>query len=358
MLRSRLFPILLALASFAGAQPAPPSYSDLKSLPRQVFPSQSFSNSPDDSGVTKGFECSSIFSVQGRIFVCDDESKPIRNLSDGKEDPKGLFLLELRPDLNARRSRPTRAWPEAFQAAIAGGAKFDDIESSTARGNTVFFMGSHSFNKSGERKPQREVLLRLQLGAKGEAKVDFRPSGLREALVPLIGGLPGVTLSPEEISAAINIEGLSIDPESSDLLFGLKTPLIGPEMQALVVRLKDPTAFLDGTEQALSISKEALLPTRSGISSLEWDSVNRVFIVATSYKEWEAAGSNLWLWKGGSAAPREVCNFRNLALEGVYRADAGPMEGNLLLAFDQEMADPNGITKDHGSVSMVSWGRK
>lgn len=349
---------LTVAASCAAAKM--PVYDGIETLPSLVA-AQTFFSAPKSDGNSKGMEFSSALEFSGKLLLSDDENDSVSHPALRTQDGDGYCLFELIPNASTGNFLLDRPWRAAFDATNQGDKLMDDAEGTTARGNTLYILGSHSYNNSGERKTKRETIARVRLGANGQTRAEIRQTDLRPQIVQLIASLPENTMSLPEIERELNIEALTIDPASPDLLIGLKRPLIGPEERALLLRLREPDAFFDGTLPSLRIEKELLLDAdSSGFSSMEWDSVLEGFIIATNFKEKENdySGSSLWLWKGANETPRQVCRFRNLALEGVARITQGPLAGNLLLAFDMEMLDRNYQQIDGGGVAVVRWGQK
>lgn len=348
---------MVGIAPMAPAQPQ--IYSELETLPGRVVPVQYFSALPNEDGESKGMEFSSAVQFQGRILLSDDEVNAIKSPALVSPDAGGLALFEVMPAPAGAPLRLRRPFAEAFAPVLATPDAFDDMESTTVRGQTLYSFGSHSYNKSGKRRPQREVAIRIVAAADGSVTVQRKPTGLRDKLVTTIASMPGVNKSVEEIATEINIEGLTIDPNSNDLLIGLKRPLVGPEERALVFRIANIDAFFDSPDAELSPQLEAVFSVdRSGISSIEWDPVLEGYMLATNAKSSEYQESSLWFARDLKHAPREICRFRSKALEGVARISEGPYAGNLILAFDEETVDKNWRTRDGGSVAILKWGQK
>lgn len=353
--------ILLAVLHAGPAMSEVPVYSSLDSLPGLLMPAQHFVNPPDDQGNSKGLEFSSAIEFQGNLIVSDDENDVVRIDPLGNSDKPGYCLFRMVPAPGWGNFTVARPYREAFDGVLANGGNFDDMECTTARGNTLYIMGSHSFNSSGQRRPARENIIRLRATPDGRAMADIRPTGLRERLVSLLAGLPGMTLNAAQVEALLNVEGMTVDPKSGDILLGVKSPLIGAEEKAAVLRVSGVEEYFEGRTGELRVRLETLLDcNRSGISSIEYDPAQGGFLIAASFKEKmdDYAGSSLWLWSGGNARPREICRFRQLALEGVCRITTGPFEGNLFLAFDQETYSSDFAIRHGGSAAVVRWGRK
>ena len=357
----RLYTIVMSLLVVGISNAELPVYEDLESLPLLVLAPQHFVSAPDKNGNSKGMEFSSALQFGPHLLVSDDESKAIKHPFLEGIDDEGFCLFELVPNPATGQFFVRRPWREAFLNIPMVDGDFDDIEGTTARGNTMYMLGSHSYNMKGNRRHNREVIMRLRADMTGRAHVDFKETGIRDRIVDIIVGLPGMTMGRDEVAAELNIEGLSIDPNSNDLLIGIKRPLIGPQELALIMRIENPDDYFEGKNSQLSVRNELLLDAQSsGISSMEWDPMLKGYIIATSFKEKtnDFAGSAIWLWGGQGEVPKEICRFRQLALEGVCRIQSGPLAGNIMLAFDQETYTQDWRVRDGGSVAFVAWGKR
>lgn len=149
-----------------------------------------------------------VYLTQTHFAVASDETNRIQIYERGKPGPVGIVDL----------------------TSFTGYDK-SDIEGAAIVGNRIYWISSHSFNKSGEDKRKRKILFATNIEKDGDRVSlfgTFRPVGdIRDPLVKATG------LDP----AKIDIEGLASN-EKGQLLIGLRAPL--QEGKALVVLLKNP----------------------------------------------------------------------------------------------------------------------
>jgi hypothetical protein len=147
--------------------------------------------------------------------VASDESNKLRIYERGKREPVASADME------------------AFTS-------FDksDLEAAAAIGDRVYWMSSHSFNKSGEDKAKRKVFFATKI-----MPADGKPP-------TLVGvGRPVLSLRDPLAKAAgveprdMDIEALAATPDGG-LLIGLRKPLL-PDGRALVIPFKNPAAVVD-----------------------------------------------------------------------------------------------------------------
>jgi hypothetical protein len=147
--------------------------------------------------------------------VASDETNKLRIYERGKREPVASADME------------------AFTS-------FDksDLEAAAAIGDRVYWISSHSFNKSGEDKAKRKVFFATKImlaDGKPPALVGVgRPVvSLRDPLAKVAG------VEPRDM----DIEALAATPDGG-LLIGLRKPLL-PDGRALVIPFKNPPAVVD-----------------------------------------------------------------------------------------------------------------
>ncbi len=132
---------------------------------------------------------------------------------------------------------------------LIGGSEVD-LEASTRDGSTLFWLGSHSNNGSGDDRPNRERLFATALSGSG-AGIGLTPLGfyayLEDDLVAwdqAQGGSLGLAASaaagvPPEQPGGFNIEGLSMGPDGTTAFLGFRAPTqpTSNRQQALIVPL-------------------------------------------------------------------------------------------------------------------------
>ena len=155
------------------------------------------------------------------------------------------------------------ALAELFAGEIADGKGLEiDLEGAATIGDIYFWIGSHSTNKDGERRPSRHRLFALQI--QRNAAGEFSGQGYGQIYRTLIDDLildrrfkpyrldKAVSLAPKALGG-LSIEGLAATPEQS-LLIGFRNPLAGgtekngklQNAKGLIVPLLNPLDLLPG----------------------------------------------------------------------------------------------------------------
>jgi predicted extracellular nuclease len=130
------------------------------------------------------------------------------------------------------------------------GASEVDLEASTRSGATLYWLGSHSNNASGDDRPNRERLFATALSGSG-AGIGLTPLGsyayLEDDLLAwdqAMGGSLGLAASaaagvPPEQPGGFNIEGLAMGPDGTTAYLGFRAPTqpTNNRQQALIVPL-------------------------------------------------------------------------------------------------------------------------
>ncbi len=206
---------------------------------------------------------------------------------------------------------------------------------------TFFLTTSHSPNKKGHTKPERRMLLHLEL--RGRALRVMGRADLTTARSPAGGSLLEIAgLDPK---ARLDIEALTF--ADGALLVGLKSPL-SARGGAVIVRLADPVGVLaKGAIPAGAVTRVVELPldverdgrtVHQGISDLLALPGGSLVVLANSPKggSHDGGGAMYWL-KAGAKAPVMLQRFRGLKPEGVTLSEDGK---GLVLVFDNDTRPP------------------
>ena len=148
--------------------------------------------------------------ADGRILVVEDEaSRAISIMSLGED---GRLVENASTDLKITR---------------AFGRKLSDLEGlSIDDANNVYATTSHSMNNDGERRPDREQMLRFRIEGNAAGQIASYTK-LRDDLMAADDLKAAIReLSGEEVDfEKLNIEGLSYYREAGHLLVGLREPM-------------------------------------------------------------------------------------------------------------------------------------
>lgn len=227
-------------------------------------------------------------------------------VDDGRR--REIFLLTL-----------TRDGQQAGEAlALPIPADVTDMEGITGDGRYFYVVGSQS-KKTGF---DGDGLVRFTYDP-GTKRVDnvLRIAGLKAWLAENVAELRGTAqLLGDEV---LNIEGLAWDPTRRRLLLGLRAPVIGDKALVVPLALSDTTAPF--SRENLRVDGETIrLPLGgAGIRGIEWDPVNRAFLVITGAAlNDEDRDFRVFEWDGqGASIPREIASYaRRLKPEGIAQA--------------------------------------
>lgn len=312
---------LVAIASAASAQPEVAVVNEVK-----VGSPASVREQP--------LELSGCAVVDGGILIVEDEL--IGAVLFMPEPTKVSALLST---IKLERRKKFRApYTNAFK--LFPYQDFEDIASDGR--STVYMIGSHN-GKEGERRPDREFLLKGNWNRDSrDLKVVGEQYKLLDAIAPVLDVLGcGIGLSTTEVSSALNIEGLALQGDTIHI--GLRAPLT-PEGHAIV--LSGPAdAVLAGTAP---LEATTLDLKGNGVRALEWDALRGALLVVSGASEpdpgdnrssalfaYDPAGKNLTLLV---AFPPEISRK---GPEGICRLP-GVDSARLLLALDGEGSDKGG----------------
>lgn len=257
----------------------------------------------------------------GRVLVVEDEASRSMSLMSFAAD--GTLVED--PALNMKVMR-------------AFGRKLTDLEGlSIDDQGFVYAITSHSTNKAGKRRPDREQLLRFRIEGNhvGEISsvVNLRDmlSG-DEALAAAIREKTGVAADFDKL----NIEGLAYYNEAGHLLLGLREPLAGEN--SLIVPIRNPAAMFT-RQEAPDFGPPIVLDLKGGgIRALSYDAVLGSFLIVNEIEGHDDNKySQLWSWSGSpDAAPEPVALPDIINLNNVESIDSIVLDGEprLLLMSD------------------------
>ena len=260
--------------------------------------------------------------ADGRVLVVEDEASRAMSVMTIAED--GSLVENASADV-----RITRAF----------GRKLNDLEGlSIDDGGNVYTVTSHSLNNDGERKPDREQLLRFQIQGSSVGEIQSY-TGLRDA----IAGDDAVRTAIQAQSGqepdfdALNIEGLSYYKEAGHLLIGLREPMAAD--RSLILVMTNPDDVFDAGA-APRFSDPILLDLRGGgIRALSYDPVLKSFLIVNEIEGYEGNRySQLWSWSGDpDTAPEPVALPDIINLNNVESIDSIIVQGEprLLLMSDE-----------------------
>ncbi|WP_306752408.1 hypothetical protein [Paracoccus actinidiae] len=157
--------------------------------------------------------------------------------------------------------------PKLFSISVEA----SDIEAATRVGNTIYWLTSHSLNKSNQDRPKRKNLFAGPVGNLSVSEAGWPFTSLREMIAPAIEQAVGIEAA--DLKARLNIEGLAARP-NGHLLIGLREPLapaaVPTERRALVINIGDASAIVGDQLREVQGSAVYRLPLGGrGIRSIE-----------------------------------------------------------------------------------------
>lgn len=258
----------------------------------------------------------------GRILVVEDEAARAMSVMEIAAD--GSLVENPASDVKITR---------------AFGRKLSDLEglSIDDRGY-VYTITSHSRTNKGERKPDREQLLRFRVHGNSVGDISSHTSlredleadsALRDSLQALAGG--------EVAFDQLNIEGLAYYREAGQLMIGLREPMAAGKSIILVMSNPDEVFDHDAKPR---FDKPILLDLRGGgIRALSYDPVLNAFLIVNEIEGYEGNRySQLWSWSGDPDQPPEpvalpdIINLNNVESIDSIHVDGEP---RLLLMSDE-----------------------
>ncbi len=236
------------------------------------------------------------------------------------------------------RGKPTRI---GNGIDLTGFTTFDksDLEGAAVIGDRVYWISSHSFNRSGEDKATRKVFFATTIDRTGGSPT-LKPAGkafktLRDPLVKALDVEPG----------ALNIEALAATPEGG-LIIGLRAPLrvVNGEKKAIAVLLKNPAAVVDqGSPPEFGTTLTLGLGGR-GLRSMDRLEGGADYIIVAGPVE-DGEGFAIYRWAGPGHEP--VLSDPQPTLSGLTPEGAMAVPGqNNLVQLLSDDGKVNGATCD------------
>lgn len=264
----------------------------------------------------------------GRILIVEDEPARAANIVTASSDG-GLY------ENDSLDEQITRGL----------GRKLSDLEGLTRdpHGN-IYAITSHSVNRSGQRRPDREHLLRFRI-TDSEVQSLKVYDGLIDTLQHsaewknLIRDKAGEPFDARNT----NIEGLAFDPRNNLLMLGFRAPKF--HHQDLVAYIDNPDDVFEKGIPPHFISVALLDLKGGGIRSMNYDPVLKSFVISNEFKDSSGIKhSQLWKWSGrptDQAQRIEVPNLNYIA--NVEAVDSVLIDGKprLLLMGDEGNAKEN-----------------
>ena len=214
-----------------------------------------------------------------------------------------------------------------------------DLEGTARIGSRIYWISSHSFNKSGDDRAKRKVLFATDIISGSGAPT------LREVGIPFTGLRDALTNAAGVPAAKLNIEGLAAT-ENGGLLIGLRGPLVNNE--AVVVPFENPAEVISGSAaprfgQAIQLKLDGL-----GIRSIDRVGTgNRRYLVSAG-PEKDGEGSFRLYWWSGRADDLKPNEIKDL--------DIASIKPEALISFENPagiyaLSDDDDICSDEGPVA-------
>ena len=249
----------------------------------------------------------------GRIAVADDEHNRVLyyDLAKPGEMPE------------------TEDWAEALEVSDDAGHPECDLESAAELGGLIYWIGSHSQNKSGNTRRNRHRLFATRrVGSGRKVRLEFVGGlckTLREALVAEealrnFALAEAAALAPK-LPGGFNIEAICGTPDGA-LLIGFRNPV--PRGRALLVPLTNPRATIEGDAPEFG---PAMVLELGGLGFRDMvQRGGRYLILAGAIGKAAAvaAPSRLFTWEGGASVPQPFGEpFAGLNPEALILHDDG-----------------------------------
>ena len=190
-----------------------------------------------------------------------------------------------------------------------------DLEAGTRVGNMSLWIGSHSRNRDGEYRPERQILLGIPMDAISARTIGVsavrKLDSLRSVLVAW-GTRYGIPMAeafgPEDQKVkrlaperrGVNIEAMAYDLRNHELLIGFRNPV--PGGQSLIAPLRNVDAVLRGETAEFGPPVRLLLGGR-GLRDMVWSERHRALLLVAGPSGDEGTFA-LYRWSG--AEPMEV----------------------------------------------------
>ena len=264
----------------------------------------------------------------GRLLVVEDEASRALNLLT--IDDTGALVEDNSLDVRVMR---------------AFGRKLSDLEGlSIDPEGYIYATTSHSLTNDGERKTDREQLLRFRMSGNTVAEIATF-GGLRDAIAgdttlrELVLQETGSHMDIEEL----NIEGLAYVPADNSLYIGLRAPMAST--MGVIVVIENP-AEVFANRAAPRFGAPIMLELQGGgIRALSYDPVLDAFLIVNELEGYEGGRfSQLWRWSGNPTSPPEPIALPDIInLNNVESIDSILIDGipRLLIMSDEGNEDKN-----------------
>lgn len=271
----------------------------------------------------------------GRLLVVEDEHR------------RAISVVSFTPDGMLEEN-------EAADTRIIRGfkRKLSDLEGLTLdKEGYVYAITSHSRNREGARRPDREHFLRFKIRGNDvvelssfEGLVDILEQS--EQVEQLIRNKTGTMLDLK----TLNIEGLAYDPVEDRMLLGFRDPEFNNRPMVLYIdNYKE--VFTEGAKP--NFSDVAFLDLKGGgIRSINYDPVLKSFIITNEVKDDNRKKfPQFWAWSGKPNEEPKPIDIPNLKLmTNVEAVDSVKINGQNRLLF---MSDDGDSVKGIGGKYMI-----
>ncbi|MDO5658989.1 MAG: DUF3616 domain-containing protein [Paracoccus sp. (in: a-proteobacteria)] len=261
----------------------------------------------------------------GRILVVEDEAS--RALSLMRIGPDGTLIEDPAGDMRLTRSL---------------GRRLNDLEGlSIDERGFIYAITSHSSNERGQRRPDREQLIRFRIEGNHLGNI-LTVSNLRDALsndVALSRAIEAAAGEPADFEE-LNIEGLAFYREAQQLMLGLRGPMAGG--MSIIVPITNPGDMFERGAAPQFAAPILLDLAGGGIRALSYDPVLMAFMIVNEIRgEDGKKHSQIWTWSGQpNDAPAQILLPDIINLNNVESIDSITIDGESRLLLMSDEGDP------------------
>lgn len=281
------------------------------------------------------------------------EPSAVQQLPDGRllviedEHSRAASIVSFKPDgtLDENESVDTRI-VRGFKR------KLSDLEGLTLDNDGyVYAITSHSRNREGVRRPDREHFIRFKI--RGNEVVELSSfNGLvdilesSEQVEQLLRSKIGTMLDFK----TINIEGLAFDPNKNRILLGFRDPEFSDK--SMILYIDNPKEMFEKKAKPNFVDAAFLDIKGGGIRSINYDPVLKSFILTNEVKDEKGKKfPQFWLWNGEPASEAKPIDLPNMNhMTNVEAVDSVKVNGQNRLIF---MSDDGDATKNIGGKYMI-----
>ncbi|OSI17319.1 Pycsar system effector family protein [Neisseria dumasiana] len=230
--------------------------------------------------------------------------------------------------------------------------KLSDLEGLTLDNDGyVYAITSHSRNREGVRRPDREHFIRFKI--RGNEVVELSSfNGLVDILESsdqveqLIRSKIGTMLDFK----TINIEGLAYDPNKNRLLLGFRDPEFSDK--SMILYIDNPKEMFEQKAKPNFVDVAFLDIKGGGIRSINYDAVLKSYILTNEVKDEQGKKfPQFWLWNGEPTSEAKPIDLPNMShMTNVEAVDSVKVNGQNRLIF---MSDDGDATKNIGGKYMI-----